>query len=429
MRVIADLHIHGRFSRATSKSMTISEIARYSRIKGLDIVATGDFSHPKWLEEMENLLVFEPDTGLYTIKDQKNPTRFVITTEVSTIFTFAGQVRKIHHVIITPSIEIALQINERLNKFGNLSSDGRPQLDLNAPALVEEIMEVSPHNLLFPAHAWTPWFGILGASSGFNSIEECYQDMTKHIHALETGLSSDPPMNWRLSKLDKLTLLSNSDCHSYWPWRLGREANVFELTKPSYTEIIDTIRSKDKSRFKFTIETDPAYGKYHWTGHRKCNVSLSPREALKFRNICPVCRKKLTKGVEQRVEEIADRPTDFKAENNIGFIRLISLTEIIQTVLGVSSPASPKVSIIYSQFIAKFGNEYSVLIDVAKEDLSTVRPDVADAIIRVREGRVHVTPGYDGVYGQPVLFEEKQQAKNTVKRVQQLNIFDFQNGR
>jgi len=429
MRVIADLHIHGRFSRATSKSMTISEIARYSRIKGLDIVATGDFSHPKWLEEMENLLVFEPDTGLYTIKDQKNPTRFVITTEVSTIFTYAGQVRKIHHVIITPSIEIALQINERLNKFGNLSSDGRPQLDLNAPALVEEIMEVSPHNLLFPAHAWTPWFGILGASSGFNSIEECYQDMTKHIHALETGLSSDPPMNWRLSKLDKLTLLSNSDCHSYWPWRLGREANVFELTKPSYTEIIDTIRSKDKSRFKFTIETDPAYGKYHWTGHRKCNVSLSPREALKFRNICPVCRKKLTKGVEQRVEEIADRPTDFKAENNIGFIRLISLTEIIQTVLGVSSPASPKVSIIYSQFIAKFGNEYSVLIDVAKEDLSTVRPDVADAIIRVREGRVHVTPGYDGVYGQPVLFEEKQQAKNTVKRVQQLNIFDFQNGR
>lgn len=427
--MIADLHIHGRFSRATSKSMTISEIARYSRIKGLDIVATGDFSHPKWLEEMENLLVFEPDTGLYTIKDQKNPTRFVITTEVSTIFTYAGQVRKIHHVIITPSIEIALQINERLNKFGNLSSDGRPQLDLNAPALVEEIMEVSPHNLLFPAHAWTPWFGILGASSGFNSIEECYQDMTKHIHALETGLSSDPPMNWRLSKLDKLTLLSNSDCHSYWPWRLGREANVFELTKPSYTEIIDTIRSKDKSRFKFTIETDPAYGKYHWTGHRKCNVSLSPREALKFRNICPVCRKKLTKGVEQRVEEIADRPTDFKAENNIGFIRLISLTEIIQTVLGVSSPASPKVSIIYSQFIAKFGNEYSVLIDVAKEDLSTVRPDVADAIIRVREGRVHVTPGYDGVYGQPVLFEEKQQAKNTVKRVQQLNIFDFQNGR
>jgi uncharacterized protein (TIGR00375 family) len=283
--------------------------------------------------------------------------------------------------------------------------------------------------MIFPAHAWTPWFGVLGASSGFDSIEECYQDMTKHICALETGLSSDPPMNWRLSKLDRFTLLSNSDCHSYWPWRIGREANVFEFKKPSYNEVIDTIRSKDKSRFKFTIETNPAYGKYHWTGHRNCHVSLSPHEAAKFRNICPVCRKKLTKGVEQRVEELADRSADFKASDNIDFIRLVSLSEIIQAVLDIASPSSQKVWSIYNQLIEKFGDEYSILLDVSKEDLSTaVGIDMAEAIVRVRQGNVQVIPGYDGVYGQLVLFKERVKDESITKRIRQLNIFDFQNG-
>jgi uncharacterized protein (TIGR00375 family) len=410
--------------------MGIGEIARYAKVKGLNIVATGDFTHPQWLKELQEELIFESSTELYrAARDPRSPVQFIITTEVSTVFSFADQTKKVHHVIITPNIETASQINERLSKFGNLKADGRPQLTLEAPRLVEEVMEVSKYNMIFPAHAWTPWFGVLGASSGFDSIEECYQDMTKHICALETGLSSDPPMNWRLSKLDRFTLLSNSDCHSYWPWRIGREANVFEFKKPSYNEVIDTIRSKDKSRFKFTIETNPAYGKYHWTGHRNCHVSLSPHEAAKFRNICPVCRKKLTKGVEQRVEELADRSADFKASDNIDFIRLVSLSEIIQAVLDIASPSSQKVWSIYNQLIEKFGDEYSILLDVSKEDLSTaVGIDMAEAIVRVRQGNVQVIPGYDGVYGQLVLFKERVKDESITKRIRQLNIFDFQNG-
>lgn len=428
MRVVADFHIHSRYSRATSKSMDVGKIARYSKVKGLNIVATGDFTHPEWLKELQEELVFESDNELYrAARDPGSPVRFIITTEVSTIFSFSNQIKKVHHVIITPDIETAFQINERLSKFGNLKSDGRPQLHMGAPCLVEEVMEVSNHNMVFPAHAWTPWFGVLGTSSGFDSIEECYQDMTKHICALETGLSSDPPMNWRLSKLDRFTLLSNSDCHSYWPWRIGREANVFELKNSSYNGVINAIRSKDSSRLKFTIETDPAYGKYHWTGHRKCHVSLSPQEAMKFRNICPVCRKKLTKGVEQRVEELADRPAGFRPENAIDFIRLLPLSEIVQTVLGVDSPSAQKVWSIYNLLVGKFGSEYSVLIDVSKEDLrSVVGEEIAEAIVRVREGNVQIIPGYDGIYGQLVISKERFKDKNLTKRFQPLNLTDFQ---
>ncbi|MGC9345909.1 MAG: endonuclease Q family protein, partial [Candidatus Bathyarchaeales archaeon] len=278
--MIADLHIHSRYSRATSQKMCIEEIARFARIKGLNLVGTGDFTHPKWLKELQEVLVEEQDTGLYKVaKNPESPVNFMITTEVSTIFTFENEVKKVHHVILTPSIETAVQINETLTKYGDLSVDGRPTLNMDAPRLVEEVMEVSSENMVFPAHAWTPWFSVFGAFSGFNSLEDCYQDMTKHIYALETGLSSDPPMNWRLSKLDRFTLVSNSDSHSLWPWRIGREANVFELKRPSYREVADAIRLKDKERFKFTIETNPAYGKYHWTGHRNCNVALSPQEA------------------------------------------------------------------------------------------------------------------------------------------------------
>lgn len=408
--------------------MSVGEIARFARIKGLGIVATGDFTHPEWFKELQEHLVLEPNTGLYkTARDPDSSTRFIVTTEVSTVFTLADQVKKIHHVILTPNLETAIQINERLSKFGRLSSDGRPKLNMDAPTLVEEVIEVSPDNIIFPAHAWTPWFGVLGASSGFDTIEECYQDMTKYVCALETGLSSDPPMNWRLSKLDKYTLLSNSDSHSYWPWRMGREANAFEMKTTSYHELIDIIRSKDKNRFQFTIESYPAYGKYHWTGHRNCHVSLSPQEAMKFGNICPVCRRKLTKGVEQRVQELADRPAGFRPENAIDFIRLLPLSEIVQTVLGVNSPSAQKVWSIYNLLVGKFGSEYSVLIDVSKEDLSSVAgEEIAEAIVRVREGNVQIIPGYDGIYGQLVISEERFKDKNLTKRVQPLNLTDFQ---
>jgi uncharacterized protein (TIGR00375 family) len=426
LKVIADLHIHSRYSMATSERMCVEEIGRFARIKGLGIVGTGDFTHPKWLKELGEALVPEPDTSLYKLAlCNDSPVRFMVTSEVSTVFAVKNEVKKVHHVILTPSLETAAQINDRLSKHGNLVSDGRPTLDVNAAHLVEEVMEVSDENMVFPAHAWTPWFGIFGAFSGFNSVEECYEDMTKHIYALETGLSSDPPMNWRLSKLDRFTLISNSDSHSFWPWRIGREANVFELNKPNYDDVLDAIRSKDKGRFKFTIETDPAYGKYHWTGHRNCSVSLSPREAAKLGNICPVCRRKLTKGVEQRVEELADRPADFKPANAVGFMRLLPLSEIIATVLSADSPSTQKVWSIYNPLVQKFGDEYSVLIDRSKNELAPVAGEqVAEAIIRVREGKAKVVPGYDGVYGQLVL-DEKVEDKILLKRVQQLNLTDF----
>jgi len=406
--------------------MCIEEIARFAKIKGLNLIGTGDFTHPTWFKELRGSLVPESETSFYKpAKDVGSTVRFMVTTEVSTIFPYKNEYKKVHHIILSPSLETAAQINDRLSKYGNLASDGRPTLSVDAAHLVEEVMEVSAENMVFPAHAWTPWFSVFGAFSGFDSMEECYQDMTKHIHALETGLSSDPPMNWRLSRLDRFTLVSNSDSHSFWPWRIGREANVFEMEKPSYKEVTEAIRLKDAKRFKFTIETDPAYGKYHWTGHRNCHVSLSSQGAAKLGNVCPVCRRKLTKGVEQRVEELADRPENFKPDDAIGFKHLLPLSEIIAAVLGVDSPSVQKVWSIYNPLVEKFTDEYTVLIDVSKDDLSCVAgEEIAEAVVRVREGRAHVVPGYDGVYGQLIL---KEQAFGRIfpRRVQQLNLTDF----
>ena len=750
-RVISDLHIHSKYSRATSEKMVIEEITRFARIKGLNLVGTGDFTHPRWLKKLSEDLVEVSDTGLYKpAKDPDSPVHYMITGEVSTIFTFEGKVKKIHHVILTPSLEAAVQVNDRLARYGNLTVDGRPILNMTAPQLVEEIMGVSDENMIVPSHAWTPWFSIFGAFSGFDRVEDCYQDMTKHIPALETGLScydeetevltengwkkfpeiekhdkvatinpknfrleyqkptnyfsyyyrgkmfsqkgksidllvtpnhkmwvkrrrgkeyefigaenlpknvryktnakwegrerkwfvlpsvyedrhrnkikekkilmddwleflgyflsegninyshrsyrikisqrkniirekikdcikrlgfhfsedrdntvisnkqlfeylkqfkkdkerfipreilklpsrqlkilfnalmdgdgsfskgwaystsskkladdfqelllkigysgsisnsrgdecivsinrktttpllncgqrydgrswmdyegkvycievpnhtlyvrrkgkacwcgnSDPPMNWRLSALDEYALVSNSDSHSAWPWRIGREANVFELERLTYQEVVDAIRRKDPERFKFTIETDPAYGKYHWTGHRDCNVSLSPQEAIKFGNRCPVCRKRLTKGVEQRVEELADRPMGFRPEGAIGYMHLLPLSEIIATVLGATYPGTQRVWSVYNPLVARFGDEYTVLIDAPKQEMSkVVDPKIAEAIIRVREGKVRVTPGYDGIYGQLVIFEEGEE--EPLERVKQRSITNF----
>jgi uncharacterized protein (TIGR00375 family) len=427
IQVFADLHIHSRYSRATSQQMSITEIARYAKIKGLNLVGTGDFTHPKWLKEIRESLTSEQNSGVYKVaSNPASPVRFMLTTEVCTIFNVANESKKVHHVILTPSIDVAVQINDALRKHGDLDADGRPMLNMTAAQLVEEVMQTSSENMIFPAHVWTPWFSVFGAFSGFDSIEECYQDMTKHIHALETGLSSDPPMNWRLSKLDQFTLVSNSDSHSFWPWRIGREANVFELDEINYPAVVDAIRSKDPARFKFTVETDPAYGKYHWTGHRNCNVSLSPQEAKKMGNICPVCRRKLTKGVEQRVEELADRPVDFKPANVPGFMRLLPLSEIIAAVLNAGSPSTQAVWKIYTALVAKFDDEFTVLIDASKEALSeVVDAQVADAIVKVRAGSVTVVPGYDGVYGKLVLEAPAVAEKLRSGRVQQMNLADF----
>jgi uncharacterized protein (TIGR00375 family) len=428
MRVIADLHIHGRYSRATSEQMSIQDIAKYAKIKGLNLVGTGDFTHPEWLKEIRSVLTPDADTGLLKPQDD-SPVRFMLQTEVCTIFDYEGDSKKIHHVILTPTLETADQVNESLKKFGDLASDGRATLNCTAPHLVEEVMAVSEDNMVFPAHAWTPWFSLFGAFSGFDTVEDCYQDMTKHIHALETGLSSDPPMNWRISKLDRYALVSNSDCHSFWPWRIGREANVFDLPSFTYRDVTGAIKDNDPYRFKYTIETDPAYGKYHWTGHRNCKISLPPAEAIKFGNNCPVCRRKLTKGVEQRVEELADRPADYTRPNAPGFKRLLPLSEIIAAVIGTDSPATQAVWKPYNQLIGKFGDEYSVLIDAPLEGMaSVVEPAIAQAVMRVREGTAKVTPGYDGVYGQlalgiePIKIQHKAAA---AAKIQQKSMSDF----
>jgi uncharacterized protein (TIGR00375 family) len=429
MKVMADVHIHSRYSRATSEKMGIQEITRFAKIKGLNLLGTGDFTHPKWLEELKKDLVGIQDANLYKpAQNLESPVHYMITGEVATIFPFENNIKKIHHLILTPNIETAEQINDRLMLHGNLTADGRPILNMSAPQLVEEIMQISNENMVIPAHAWTPWFSLFGAFSGFNRMEDCYQDMTKHIQALETGLSSDPPMNWRLSSLDKYALVSNSDSHSHWPWRIGREANVFELEQITYQDLVDSIRKKDPKRFKFTIETDPAYGKYHWTGHRNCKVSLSPKEAIKFGNRCPVCRRNLTKGVEQRVEELADRPFGFKPKSAVGYMHLLPLSEIIATVMGVTYPSVQKVWEVYNTLVAEFGDEYAVLIDASMEEMSkVVDPRIAEAIIHVREEKMKVSPGYDGVYGELILFEKEEQEKTLEKseKLKQRSLADF----
>ncbi len=349
MKVFLDGHIHSRYSRATSQDMTISNIARYAQLKGLNVVGTGDFTHPLWLKELKENLVEENESGLYSVKGkEKFKVLFMITTEVNTVFEFEGKTKRVHHVIWTPSIQTAEQINEKLSRYGSLESDGRPTLSMTPPELVEIVLDVSKDNVIFPAHAWTPWFSVFGAFSGFNSLKDCYQDKTDKIFAVETGLSSDPPMNWRVSELDRLPIISNSDSHSYWPWRLGREANVLEVKNLTYQEIIKTIRLKNPEKFLFTIETDPAYGKYHWTGHRNCGVSMSASEAIKHGDICPVCGKKMTKGVEERVEEVADRPKGYKPANTPGFVHLIPLSEILALVEGFESPSNRKTWDLYT---------------------------------------------------------------------------------
>jgi uncharacterized protein (TIGR00375 family) len=406
--------------------MTISEITRFARIKGLNLVGTGDFTHPKWLQELNNELAEIPDTNLYSYtKNPNSPVHYMITSEVSTVFTREGDTKKIHHLILTPNLQTAVQINERLAQYGDLTIDGRPTLDMTAPQLVEEVMEASKRNVVIPAHVWTPWFSLFGALSGFDNIEDCYQDTTKHISALETGLSSDPPMNWRLSALDRFTLVSNSDSHSPWPWRIGREANVFELKRLTYKEVTDAIRNNNPGQFQYTIETNPAYGKYHWTGHRNCKVSLPPQEAIKFGNQCPVCRRKLTKGVEQRVEELADRPSGFRPEGTPGYMRLLPLQEIIKSILEVTYLGARGVWSLYNKLIKEFGDEYTVLIDAPKEEMSQIVDlQIAEAITRVREERIRVIPGYDGVYGQLRIFEEEESEK-PLEKIDQRSITDF----
>jgi len=405
MKFIADFHLHSKYSRATSKDMDLENLDKWAKIKGIKVLGTGDFTHPEWLKNLREKL--EPaEPGLFKLKNSGSETRFLLTTEVSCIYSKGGRVRKIHIILFSPSFEICDKINVHLGWIGNLKADGRPILGLDAKELSKIVLNVSQDCLIVPGHIWTPWFSLFGSKSGFNSIEECFEEYTKYIFAGETGLSSNPAMNWRLSALDKITLISNSDSHS--PSRIGRESNVFD-TEISYSAIIEAIKSKNPLKFLYTVEFFPEEGKYHYDGHRICGISLSPQESKKYNNICPNCGRPLTIGVLNRVEELADRPAGFKPATFIPFKSLVPLNEIIGDALGLLSGAK-QVNEEYNRLIEKFGNEFKVLLEASRQDLEAATlPEIAEGIVRVREGRVDIEPGYDGVYGKIRIFSKGEQ--------------------
>lgn len=411
MKFIADFHIHSKHSRATSKDMNLENLDKWAKLKGIKVLGTGDFTHPEWFKNLkEKLELAEP--GLYKLNskfqvpDSKNETRFILTSEISCIYSKGGRVRKIHTLVFSPSFEICEKINTQLGWIGNLKADGRPILGLDAKELAKIVLNISEDCLIVPAHIWTPWFSMFGSRSGFDSIGECFEEYSKYIFAGETGLSSDPPMNWRLSALDKISLISNSDAHS--PAKLGREANVFD-TEISYPAIVEAIKSKNPKKFLYTIEFFPQEGKYHYDGHRVCEVRLAPEESKRYNNICPNCGKPLTIGVLNRVEELADRPAGFKPEEAVPFKSLVPLGEIIAEALG-QGPNTKGVGDEYQNLIKKFGNEFEILLNVPYQNLQTTTlPEIAEGIIKVRQGKIEVEPGYDGVYGKIRIFSQGEQ--------------------
>lgn len=390
--------------------MDLENLDKWAKIKGIKVLGTGDFTHPEWFKSLKEKLK-SAEAGLFQLKSGNSETRFILTAEISCIYSKNNRVRKIHIIVFAPSFEAVDNINARLGWIGNLKSDGRPILGLDAKELAKIVLGASEDCLVVPAHAWTPWFSVFGSKSGFNSIEECFEDYSKYIYAIETGLSSDPAMNWRLSALDKIALISNSDAHS--PSKIGREANVFDLPFLSYDSIITAIKTKDPQNFLHTIEFFPEEGKYHYDGHRSCEIVLSPEESKKYNNICPTCGKPLTIGVMNRVEELADRPAFDKSsagkpQNAVSFKSLVPLGEIIAESLGVGV-ASKQVQKEYKNIIKNFGNEFKILLDATRQELeSAALPEIAEGIIRVREGRVSIEPGYDGVYGKVMIFSQSE---------------------
>lgn len=412
MKYYCDLHLHSRYSRGTSKDLNLKNLEKYSRIKGLNLLGTGDFTHSKWLEEINENLKENENGILYT----KSGFPFIWQTELSFIYSQANKTRRIHLVVLAPNYDIVKQINSFLLKKGRLDYDGRPIFGMSCIEFTEAMMQISPNIEIIPAHAWTPWFSVFGSNSGFDSIEECFQDKARYIHAIETGMSSDPEMNWRLSKLDNITLVSNSDSHSFWPWRLGRECNVFEMDELSYENIIKAIRTR--KNFLETIEVDPGYGKYHYDGHRNCGISLSPEEAKKYNNICPKCKKPLTIGVLHRVEELADREDGYKPNDAVPFKAIIPLSELISLAVD-STLASQKTWKEYYNLINKFGSELNILLDAdEKELLKITNKKMVDLIIKNRKHELKLKPGYDGEYGKLILEKEEVEIKDENKNLE-----------
>ncbi len=396
--IIADLHIHSRFSRATSKNINIANLEKYARIKGIDLLGTGDFQHPEWFKEISQLE--EKDGLLYT----KTGFPFLWQTELSLMYSVDGKGRRVHYVILAPKREIVKQITEFLASKGRLDYDGRPIFGFSSVEFVGEMMKISEDIEIIPAHCMTPYFGIFGSMSGFDSLKEAFQDKTDKIHAVESGMSASPEMLWRMN-LEK-SIVSFSDSHSFWPWRIGREATIF-LGELSYKNILRQIR---ENSFKATVETDPAYGKYHFDGHRLCNFSCSPEESKKLNNICPKCGKQLVIGVENRVEQLAENPVGFMPKNAKPFYKVLPLHELI-ALAKASTIASRKTWQIYTNLIEKFKSEFNVLLRVEKIDLARELKDdelLVQLIIDNRIGNIRVQPGFDGTYGIPLLKERQK---------------------
>ncbi|MCA9735258.1 UvrD-helicase domain-containing protein [candidate division KSB1 bacterium] len=417
MKIIADLHLHSYYSRATSKNLNLEHLAKWAQIKGIDIVGTGDFVHPGWLKELQEKL--EPaEEGLFKLKDEflqttqpevpaacAAPVRFMLTVEISNIYKRLDKVRKIHNILFAPHFEAALTIQAKLDAIGNIHSDGRPILGLDSRDLLEITLEADDHAFLVPAHIWTPWFSALGSKGGFDRMSDCFGDLTEHIFAVETGLSSDPLMNWRLSQLDPYILISNSDAHS--PQKLGREATVFE-TDLSYYAIYDAMKNPQNKGLVSTIEFFPEEGKYHFDGHRKCDMRMHPRETEKHKGLCPQCGKPVVVGVMSRVEELADREEGIKSPRSRPYFSLIPLPEIIAEA-EQKGPATKTVQEIFNRMVHKIGNEMFILQEAPLEDIAKAGgPVVCEAIRRMRSGDVNIAAGYDGEFGVIKIFSDDE---------------------
>lgn len=414
MELIVDLHIHSHFSRATSKDCTLEGLYRWGKIKGINIIGTGDVTHPEWFAEIQEKLEPTGD-GLYKLKDElalpidrELPLsvrgaliRFMPTVEIATIYSKGGKVRKLHQLVVQPDFAAVSELNARLERIGNLKADGRPILGLDSKELLRHVLEVDSRALYIPAHIWTPWFGMFGSKSGFDSVEEAFEELTPEIRAIETGLSSDPAMNWTVGNLDGIALTSHSDAHS--PQKLGREATIVNC-QPTYDEIIGAIKTND-SRLVGTIEFFPEEGKYHADGHRACNVRLTPSETKELNGICPVCHKPLVVGVAYRVNELADRPvlleTQIKRAEYI-----VPLAEVLAELHGVRTTNGKAVQQSYRELIAQFGSEFDILRTVPLEAIGAHSPLAGLAIERIRSNAVHRESGYDGVFGTIRVFKD-----------------------
>ena len=396
--MIGDLHIHSRFSRACSKQLNVENLEKWAHVKGVDLLGTGDFTHPEWLSELKGCLN-EKEGLLYT----QSGFKFILSGEVSLMYT-QGRGRRVHLVILAPSFKVVDEINKWLDTKGRRDYDGRPIFKIPCEDFVKKMSEIDEKIEVIPAHVWTPWFGVFGSATGYDSLKEAFGSQVNKVHAVETGISSTPEMNLRLKELQGKTIVSFSDLHSFWPWRLGREATIFKNID-SYDEILRQIREND---IIGTIEVNPAYGKYHWDGHRACNFSCSPEKTKELEGICPVCKKSLLVGVENRVDCLAEFPEDYKSEKQKIVFEVLPLHELISTVLG-NGMNTKRVWAVYEKLTAEFGNEFDILLKVSKEKLlKLVDEKLVDLIFKNREGKIKVQPGYDGVYGEMVAGSEGQ---------------------